>query len=133
MPKHVLCQIAQQALLENPAGELLILCRRDGHWHFAGGRLNENESWEDGLRREVCEETGITEFEIRQIMMVANWTWHERPMYGVYFDCFTDSTEIKLSREHAAFRWLNRNDHLDEINWWHPNLRMLAAQMLRRE
>ena len=47
------------ALIER-GGELLLERRSDcGRWGFPGGAIEANESLEEGLRREVLEETGL--------------------------------------------------------------------------
>ena len=41
-------------------GRVLVIKRDDnGHWEAPGGVLELNESFEDGVRREVLEETGL--------------------------------------------------------------------------
>lgn len=129
MPQHVLMQIVQQAIILNRQGEILILCRPEGVWQFAGGRLEEAERWDDGLRREVREETGITNIEIISVLMVDNFEWQSQQLYSAYFLCRTSATVVQLSPEHIEYRWLNRDDDLQQINFWHSNLRALAERV----
>jgi len=85
MSHHVLMQIVQQAIILNRQGQILILRRPEGVWQFAGGRLEEGERWNDGLRREVREETGITDLDIVSVLMVDNFEWQSQQFYSAYF------------------------------------------------
>ena len=61
--------VAVAAILENHKNEILLI-KRSSHlefpdsWEDIGGRLNQSESPEEGLRREIFEETGIEDIEI---------------------------------------------------------------------
>lgn len=58
-PRHSVSVAA--IILDNTASRVLLICRRDnGHWEPPGGVLELDESIDDGLRREVYEETGTT-------------------------------------------------------------------------
>ncbi|GEM_PF-987984 len=129
MSRHALMQIVQQAIILNERGQILILCRPEGVWQFAGGRLEEGERWDEGLRREVKEETGITNLRILSILMVDNFEWQSQQLYSVYFHCHTDVAAVQLSPEHVEYRWLTRDDDLRQINFWHPNLRALTERV----
>lgn len=50
-----------RAILINPSKEIL-MCYSNGlkHYEFPGGHLENNETLEDALKREILEETGIT-------------------------------------------------------------------------
>ena len=62
MTNHKLFQVNQSAIIQNPAGEILIL-RGDGKWMLPGGRLEDGENWFEGFRREIFEETGIKDLQ----------------------------------------------------------------------
>jgi 8-oxo-dGTP diphosphatase len=56
-PKH---SVSVAGIVVNDAGQVLVIQRRDnGHWEAPGGVLELNESFENGVRREVFEETGL--------------------------------------------------------------------------
>ncbi len=42
----------------------LLLHYQSGHWEFAKGHIEEGENEEQTVRREIAEETGITDLEI---------------------------------------------------------------------
>jgi mutator protein MutT len=129
MSDHVLMQIVQQAIILNRQGQILILRRPEGVWQFAGGRLEEGERWDEGLRREVREETGITDIEIVSVLMVDNFEWQSQRLYSAYFLCRTSATGVQLSSEHVEYAWLNHDDDLQQINFWHHNLRALVERV----
>lgn len=131
MSKHALMQIAQQAIIVDQDGRVLLLRRPDGNWQFAGGRLEEGESWSDGLRREVEEETGITDLDIGPALLVATWVYKGVPLYGTYFYCQTETTNITMSDEHEEYRWVTSKEDLDEIQFWHSDIRNMTEAALR--
>lgn len=56
-PRH---SVSVAGVVVNAVGEILIIQRRDnGHWEVPGGVLELDESFVEGVRREVFEETGI--------------------------------------------------------------------------
>jgi len=67
------------AIIRDETGRILLGCRNvddnRGKWELLGGLLESAESLEDGIRREVAEEAGIT---IEPITIVAH--------YDRYFD-----------------------------------------------
>lgn len=46
-----------------------------GTWEIPGGHIEENESWEEALRREMYEETGAIELEIEPICLYSISTY----------------------------------------------------------
>jgi colanic acid biosynthesis protein WcaH len=56
-------------------GKFLLLKRNNppvkDEWWLPGGRIRRNESFEDAVRREVLEETGLTCKTIRQVGVIS--------------------------------------------------------------
>jgi 8-oxo-dGTP diphosphatase len=123
-------EIVLQALIANPEGRILMVQRPVGKWQFVGGRVNAGENWLEALRREVHEETAITELEIISVMTVDNWLWEGVPEFGVYFFCRTNVSEVTLSDEHLGCRWLSGQDDLTGIDFFHPSLEILLRRAL---
>ena len=92
--------------------EILIMKRAmgamTGAWYFAGGSLEAGESPEDGVRREVREETGL---EIEHLRLFRAWHYRQdgsTPAVGITFVCdVPPGTEPRINDEHAAFRWVD--------------------------
>ncbi len=112
-------RVAAKAVLVNEEGKILILREAStyeegtnhGRYSLPGGRLNTGESYEDGLKREVEEETGITDFEPLYPVYVGEW----RPVIkgvphqiiGIFTVCKVKSGEVKLSLEHDHYQWVS--------------------------
>lgn len=47
-------------------------------WDLPGGRLDPSEDLISGLRREVKEETGLTEFQVEQLLTVVETFYREK-------------------------------------------------------
>ena len=92
-------------------GEILIMKRAmgsmTGAWYFAGGGLEENESLEEGVRREIREETGL---EVDNVRLFRVWDYQQgesTPAIGITFLCdVPPDTEPRINEEHAAARWV---------------------------
>ncbi|NIN95175.1 MAG: NUDIX domain-containing protein [Anaerolineae bacterium] len=106
-------------------GKLLVLenaAEKSGgssQWELPGGLLEIGESLEEGLIREVQEETG---FEISVGSIIAAWDhWeHDFEFAGgrvvdariveIAFTCQVVAGEVKLSDEHSQFKWASREE-----------------------
>ena len=67
--------VSVAAVVTNDQGQVLVIQRRDtGDWQLPGGVLELDERIEDGLRREVEEETGIKVEPIRLTGVYKNTT-----------------------------------------------------------
>lgn len=79
-------------------------------WDDVGGRMRQFETPEETLRREIFEETGITDFIIRKPIDVSNYYRGEKKaenqMVVITYWCQTATTEIILSPEHDQFQWV---------------------------
>lgn len=107
------------AVIENPKGEVLVIKRSPNNfpeniWDVAGGGVEQFENPFDALQREVEEETGISEFRIvRTLCDFHFYQKNEFPdMVGVAFWCKTSLTNVKLSKEHVAYKWLQPEEAL---------------------
>lgn len=110
-----------KALLRNNKGEILLLkvnpAKLNGgkkdYWDLPGGRVQKGSSVIETLRREVQEETGITEiYEITPFTMILSnirIPLREGGDVGLILSVYTcevaPDTPIALSQEHIASRW----------------------------
>lgn len=106
-------------------GKILIIQRaseqdwRGGEWEIIYGRIDQFEDTTKGLRREVREESGITELSIYDTVRV----WHifrgpetaENEIIGITYRCSTTQENIQLSAEHTAYRWVTPQEALSVI------------------
>lgn len=86
---------------------------KDG-WEFPGGKIEEGETSEEAVIREIREELGITVGVDAYLMTVE----YDYPTFHLSMDCFIchiESGDLTLN-EHEAARWLTK-EHLDEVGW----------------
>ena len=116
--------VAAAAVLEHDqSGDILLLRRgRDRDfapevWEDVSGRLHQGEHPEQALRREIEEETGITDVEIVTPIRAFHFFRGERraeyELVGIAFWCRTKSRTVTLSGEHTEFRWLPATEALE--------------------
>lgn len=122
--QHGLFKITQNIFLVNEEGGLLLLQHNSGKWLLVGGRLNVSERWDNGLRREVKEETGISDFSIDGILQVDNWEHKGLHQYGVFFVGKTKKeNKISLSDEHINYKWVKNMEEIKELDFWSTELK----------
>lgn len=100
-PRHSVSVAA--VILDDDASQVLLIQRRDnGRWEPPGGVLELDESIEDGLRREVREETGV-EIHIEALGGVyKNMT---RGIVALVYRCSAASAPVTESEEAIAVAW----------------------------
>jgi colanic acid biosynthesis protein WcaH len=99
-------------------GKFLLLKRNNppvkGEWWLPGGRIRRNESFEDAVRREVLEETGLTCKTIKPVGVISQ-VFPECHTVSVYFLVESDNVDVKMNSEHSEYKWfteLPKNAHL---------------------
>ena len=106
-------QVAVKAVIQNAEGRFLIV-REGDRWQAVGGRLEKGEKLEDGLRREVEEETGIVNLDVGKVIHVDEWfakpEGRLKHIVALFFSCKTNSTEIILSNEHQEYAWISASE-----------------------
>ncbi len=86
---------------------------KDG-WEFPGGKIEEGETPEHAIVREIKEELD-TEIEVEKYLDTIEYDY---PEFHLSMDCFLCSIisgELNL-KEHEAARWLSK-DELDSVDW----------------
>ena len=73
-------------------------------WENAGGNIEDGETPEDAVFREVKEETGITDIEIKKIAYVSILDGELLNLLIVYL-CETAAKNVTVSFEHQAYVW----------------------------
>ena len=107
---------------KNTQAKYLLLYYGGGHWDFVKGEVEEGESEEDTARRELEEETGITNArfiddfreEISYFFRSAGQTIYKQV---VYFLVQASSSTIKLSYEHVEYAWLSYQQALERLTF----------------
>lgn len=73
-------------------------------WENAGGNIEDGETPGDAVFREVKEETGITDIEIKKIAYVSILEG-ELPDLLIVYLCETATENVTVSFEHQAYIW----------------------------
>ncbi|MEE5991224.1 MAG: (deoxy)nucleoside triphosphate pyrophosphohydrolase [Lachnospiraceae bacterium] len=86
---------------------------KDG-WEFPGGKIEENESPEEALIREIREELGVT-IAVHDLIDIID---HDYPDFHLHMFCYwatvTDGHLMLL--EHEDARWLDE-ESLETVEW----------------
>ncbi len=85
-----------------------------GYWEFPGGKIEENETPQEALKREIKEELTI-DIEVGDLIDTVEYDY---PEFHLSMDCFYAEIingEIEL-KEHDNALWLER-DNLKTIEW----------------
>ena len=102
--------------------EFLILHYEPGHWDFAKGHIERGEDERETVRREVAEETGITDITFidgfRETIRYF-FRWKGRGIFKVvvFYLAQTSQKEVKLSHEHIDYVWLPFDDAMKRLKF----------------
>lgn len=89
-------------------GRALVIQRRDnGHWEAPGGVLEHGETVDDGLRREVFEETGL---KVEAVALTGVYQNLPRKIVALVFRCRASGGELTTNDEAAGFRWITADE-----------------------
>ena len=107
-----------KALNEN--GEPIIFATQRGYgefkggWEFPGGKIEEDETPQEALKREIMEELD-TEISVGELIDTVEYDY---PTFHLSMDCFW--SEIVngnlVLKEHDAAKWLTA-DELNSVDW----------------
>ncbi|MEC8677362.1 MAG: A/G-specific adenine glycosylase [Candidatus Margulisiibacteriota bacterium] len=104
-------------IIKNKTNNILITKRKKdqllgGLWEFPGGKVNENETLENALIREIKEEVNL-DIKSPQFLCKVNHAYSHFKITMHAYCCTLDSdNKIKLSSA-DEFRWINQNEFDD--------------------
>lgn len=104
----------------NDKGEEIIFATQRGYgdlkggWEFPGGKIEEGETSQAALRREIMEELD-TEISVGELIDTIEYDY---PTFHLSMDCFWCEI-IKgnlVLKEHEAAKWLTK-EKMDSVEW----------------
>ena len=104
----------------NENGETIIFATQRGYgdfkggWEFPGGKIEDGETPQEALKREIIEELE-TEIIVGELIDTIEYDY---PTFHLSMDCFWAeivSGEMNLT-EHSAAKWLTK-DELESVEW----------------
>lgn len=108
-PIHVVCAVILKEgrflLAQRPQGK-----RLEGCWEFPGGKVEETETPEQALHREISEELGCR-LQIIQPGPTIPWSYQWGEILLHSFICeLTEDSPMPQTLEHQALRWILTNE-----------------------
>ncbi len=80
-------------------------------WDIPGGRIKISENLEEGLEREVAEETGLKIRDVKEVLEVKKvFRSQEECIIRVTYICSVYDGPVILSREHTMAQWFQRQE-----------------------
>ena len=83
-------------------------------WEFPGGKMEQGETPEEALKREICEELSA-EINVDELFSTVDYDY---PKFHLTMHCYlcTLMTDAMHLNEHESARWLAK-DELDNVKW----------------
>ena len=91
-------------------------------WEFPGGKIEQGESTEEALVREIKEELDA-DISVIRFLKTVEYQYPEFYLIMHCYVCHLLSDELTL-KEHEAAKWLDK-DTLENVNWLPADLELI--------
>ena len=122
--------VAAAIKAENGKGQPIIFATQRGYgdlkggWEFPGGKIEEGETPQEALKREIMEELD-TEISVGDLIDTIEYDY---PTFHLSMDCFLCQI-VKgdlVLKEHEAAKWLSK-DELDSVEWLPADVTLISG------
>lgn len=93
-----------------------------GGWEFPGGKIEQGETGEEALKREISEELNI-EIEVGELFDTIEYDY---PKFRLSMQCFLCKhvAGTVVLNEHQGAKWLGKHD-LDSVEWLPADIELI--------
>ena len=85
------------------------------YWEFPGGKIEDGESPENALSREIMEELDA-KIVIENLIQIVEWDYPNFHLTMHCYLCHLESGSNLTLKEHEAAKWLSKSE-LNNVNW----------------
>lgn len=89
----------------------------EGGWFVVTGGVEDNETHEEAVIREVLEETELISEEVMHLNWGSIYEWWNELCEEHNFITFVKPGKVILNEEHSKYDWLNLDEFIKKINW----------------
>jgi 8-oxo-dGTP diphosphatase len=108
MPDQHIHSVSVAGVVVDEAGRVLVIQRRDNaRWEAPGGILERDETFEEGVAREVAEETGMTVEVDRLTGVYKNMA---RGIVALVYRCHPIAGSAHATSESVAVEWISPDE-----------------------
>ena len=113
--EHFLGQLTQKVVLKYKDAFVLVKEEGQDEWILPGGRLNVDESLEEGLLREIKEELGVDCTQQKLISVGVSHNIHKTPKVFIFYTAsVVPDQEIKTNHEISDFVLVSKKEELEK-------------------
>jgi 8-oxo-dGTP pyrophosphatase MutT (NUDIX family) len=102
--------------------KFLLMKSPRGDWNFVKGHREGGETDYETLRREILEETGISNFVVLNYLGNTNYTFLKKGMevekVVKFYHVSTFSHQVIISQEHVDYVWLGYERARELLSFW---------------